>query len=244
MDFKKFRESYFFKVGQSRFSILARQVLPDHFCMYETSSIQAPDSSDPLIPDYVPPLHKRITPFHLKLALGLQGAKQTERGMMTFIEHEFEFIPPEFKEVIIKQYIEVTDIMNRIMKEHNDKVTDPTKKLRMNVGKLLVSEPGMPIGQHVHDVKSTVTVVYRFDDDMLKDEDPTHFLMGKRFQTKIYLPDTDRVIFKMTDDPPHHVHSNRWTFWWFNDFTEYVDLPEGLPFTYWEDPALDNKNLI
>jgi hypothetical protein len=87
-------------------------------------------------------------------------------------------------------------------------------------------------------------MVYRFNEDKLEiDADPAHFLMGKFFQHKVYLPEGDKVIFTMTDDPPHYVHSPDWRFWWFNDFNDYVDIPPNLPFVYWEDELLHNKAL-
>lgn len=233
MNFVEFKSSLFFKIGQSRFYIFGHPTSPEHFCMFDSMTVKAPDSSDPIISDFTIPAHKKITPFHLRHALGLQKSNPKDP----------ECIDSKFKEIIIKQWIEVTDICNQVLELNNQGITDPTKKLRLNVGKLLITEPGMPIGQHGHQVKQTLTMVYFFDEDQLVDGDPPNFIMGKDFQHKIYLPNSNKIIFSMKDDPLHYVFSNKWGFWWFNDFSNYFVYPPNLPFTYWHDRYLDSNNL-
>ena len=66
MDFKTFKDSHFFKLGLSRFSVYARQNWPDSFCMYDSSPVRALNSADPYLDEYILPGHRRITPLHLK----------------------------------------------------------------------------------------------------------------------------------------------------------------------------------
>ena len=233
MDFRAFQASMFFRVGQSRFHVFGFPTGAEHFCMYDTASITAITSNDPYIPDYHVPIHKRITPFHLRHALGLVKGHVTEP----------DFLPIEFREVITKQWIEVSDICNKITNDYNKNIVDSKEKLRVNIGKLLVIEPGKPVSQHVHNAKQTITMVYFFEEEKILQAENPHFLMGRNFQQKIYLPDSNKTIFTMINDPPHYVFTNKWSFWWFNDFTNYCTLPLDLPYTYWDNPYLDNKNL-
>ena len=233
MDFKSFRSSLFFKIGQSRFFIFGHPTSSENFCMYESMTITALDSSNQNVPDYFIPTHKKITPFHLKHALGLVKNSPTDQ----------DCLPLEFKQTIISQWIEVTDICNKIINDHNMQQTVPKEKLIMNNSKLLITEPGISIGQHIHMAKQTITMVYFFEEDKIIDGDPPNFLIGKNYQHKIYLPNSNKIIFGMKNDPPHYVFSNKWGFWWFHDFNDYCDIPTGLSFTYWNNLYLNNNNV-
>jgi hypothetical protein len=234
MDFQALRNSHFYKVGCSRFNLLARQTNPEYFALYHTNTITALNSKDGHIEPYYAPKHRKIPPFHLYNALALVATNVGEQP----------FMPSEFRDLIIKQWTEVTDVCDLIMDRYNANVSIVEDKVRLNTSCLLISEPGLNVIQHTHnDVAQTITMSYTFQEDKLEDADDTHLLMGEQYQHKVYIPDDEKILFSFKNDPAHHLYSREWRFWWFHDFTKKVDIPQDLPFTYVNSPYFDKNNL-
>ena len=231
MNFTEFKESHFFYAGRGRYNIEYNDFGFETFAMFDSYPLRMLSSRDPVITQYIPPWHKRITIVHLIHAL----------EMVTTDRNGKDWIPEEFRQVIKNQWIEVSDILHSIVDKKQ--LEGSNKDFRIMHSKLLITEPGFPIGQHIHQCPQTLTVCYRLSENKLKSAEPSHFKMGKDMLQNSYFPDADKFIFTMIDDPYHEVNSNEWRFWWFNDFSDYFDLPEGLPMHYWKDPLLDNNNL-
>jgi len=231
MNFTEFKESHFFYAGRGRYNVINHSFNLEDFAMFDSYSLRMLSSKDPTLYHFGTPWHKRITTMHLIHALEMRTVDTTESNWM----------PEDFRELIKHQWIEVSDILNSILDK--EQLGNPNKKNRILHSKLLITEPGVPIMQHVHDCPQTLTVCYKLSEDKLNSTEPSHFKMGKDMLKNSYFPDSDKFIFTMVDDPPHQVHSNEWRFWWFNDFSDYFELPKDLPFYYWNDPLLDNNNL-
>ena len=231
MNFKEFRESYFYKVGRSRFDYKNQKYIPWFFPMYDTMPIPQLSSTTTLYEEYIPPPHGNVTVMPLLRALELQPVSIDEPP----------FIPKDFKEDIIRQWREVTDINQKITKEHNE--AHPDRPIRLTHSMLLITEPGQPVYKHTHQCKQTLTMAYRYNDDNLPEAEPSYFALGDDLSKKAYFPDSDRFIFTMVNDPPHENRSREWIFFWFNDYDDYFEMPTDLPFTYMENKYLDGNNL-
>jgi hypothetical protein len=230
MDFNAFRNSNFFKLGMKRINTLTLETTDTYFSMFDSGII------DPLSKiqnnDLVlePPMgHSNITIAHVLQAIQTQLPAR----------HGVLWIPEEFKNVLRSQLIEVNQIVNDLLILNNAKRQD--NKIGMIHSKLLITEPGVSINKHIHQCPFTLTVCYKFNQDSIEGE-PSHFMMGETNRKPCYYPKDDKFYFVMRDDPPHEVFSNEWRFWWFNDFSEVIDIPD-LGFTRWSDPLLDNNNL-
>jgi hypothetical protein len=211
--------------------------------MFDTQPIYPPGTPEYNDVVVLPPDgHKNFVVMHISTALQIEYGK---------FDDDKIWLPDGFRETIFEQWREVSTMINNIVKNNN---SDPTKeKVGILHSKLLISVPGVNILPHVHQCKQAVAICYKYDDCKIESDEKSHFKMGGSYRIeelnrphnwkkKIYFPDVDKFYFSFRNDPVHEVQSNEWRFWWFTDFSTYVDIPN-LPFYYWDDPYLDNDNL-
>lgn len=233
MNFKEFRNSNFFKLGMSRINSLTLEPSNTYFSMFDCGVIDPLSTIQNTQLELEPPMgHNNMTTVHLLTALQTQLPAR----------HGIKWIPEEFKELLYQQCVEVNTIVNNIL-ETNNRGIPTVDQIGMIHSKMLITEPGVSINKHIHQSPFTLTVCYAFEEDRILRDVPSHFIMGEvDRQLAYYPPDIDKFYFTMLRDPPHEVVSNEWRFWWFNDFSREVEIPD-LGFHRWDSPLLDNRNL-
>lgn len=150
---------------------------------------------------------KTLTLVHLKKALELSDSK---------------FLNFQFKKEITRQWMEVTDIVERLDKS-------PVSSM------LVISQPGDIIPKHCHYKKQTLTFCYKFDNDKLDSFDNSCIIVGpENNETQVNFDNSHKVYFTFLDNLAHGIKSNEWRFFWLNDFDEYVTIPKEseINFTY------------
>jgi hypothetical protein len=205
MDFKRFKDSAFLHFGHSRFDYTSGyNFIQRDAALYETSSFFGVHHTnlDKFNEDeYIPSgFAKSLTLCHLKNLLSINDPL---------------FLDFAFKKEITRQWIEV----NAIIESLNQK-----PKFSM----LVISEPGVAIPKHVHNVsvKQTLTFCYTFHDEKNNVFDNSCFIVGKNEERQVNFPNSDKFYFTFLDRLPHGLCSNEWNFFWSYDYSDYVDLPK------------------
>jgi hypothetical protein len=233
MDFTTFKESKFYQAGIHRYHTTDHTLVKAPYPMFDNYPLRALSSKDPDLYQYDMFWHRTHTVMHLIHALEMNFGPNLGQD-------QINWLPSEFKDVLKKQWIETNDIVNSIL---DKKHAEGNRDFRVLHGKFQTAPPGIDLPQHIHQCAQTMSCCYTFKEDKIESAEPSNFKMGKDMSRIINIPDADKLIFKLVDDPFHQVHSNEWRFWWFTDFSDHFDIPEGLPFHYWNDPFLDNNNL-
>jgi hypothetical protein len=238
MDFKKFKESYFYRSGLVRYDIvkhtcttpyIGHPVWISNSPIYSTTPMSAPSSKNVDITEYTILPHNQIAVMHLLDAIRLNLTDPIENT---------NWLSSDFRKLIKSQWIEISDICESIVSK-NKKESNNFKMIR---SALIITGPGTKVNPHRHNCPQVLTLCYKLsqrDNDM----EPSHLKIGDNLTHKINFPDEDKLVFSIKNDPLHEVSSSEWRFWWINDFSDYFDIPENLSFHYWNDPSLDNKNL-
>lgn len=158
---------------------------------------------------------------------------------MTLPESEV-WITEDFRDELYSQYNEVQSAIQYIIKNYNNNNEIPIRILR---SRLVLSKPGLNIHRHHHHSPMTITFCYKFDQNSVISNEPSHLILGNYNNTvKAYVPKDDKFYFVMKNSPIHGAVTNEWRFWWISDFDKLVDIPD-LSLPKWENEYLDNKNL-
>ena len=237
MDFTKFKESYFYRSGLVRYDIVNHRIItptsknPEwerYSPIFRTSPMMTPSSKNLDIQEYTIP-HNQIGVIHLLDAIRLNLHDPNEN---------INWLSPDFRAMIKSQWIEVSDVCESIISKYK-KESNSFELIR---SALIITGPGVKINPHKHACKQVVTLCYKLSDQE-DNMEPSHMKIGADLSNIINFPDGDKIIFSIKNDPQHEVISSEWRFWWVNDFSDCFDLPENLPFIYWDNPLLDNKNI-
>lgn len=238
MDFTKFKESYFYRSGLVRYDIVNHRcttppigspVWEFNSPIFSTTPMLAPSSKNPELMEYTILPHNQIAIMHLLDAIRLNLTDPIEND---------KWISPEFRNLIKTQWTEISDICESIVSK-NKKESNDFKMIR---SALIITGPGVKVNPHRHNCPQILTFCYKLSprDNAV---DPSVLKIGDDLSHRLYFPDEERTVFSIKNDPYHEVNSSEWRFWWVNDFSDYFDVPENLPFYHWSDPLLDNNNL-
>jgi hypothetical protein len=240
MNFTAFEKSNFFYTGCGRYNLVNHNFLiHDGLAMFDYHQFNILSSKNPTI-DKIDMPRSRICIMHLSHALSINSPPVD--GAVSFDDDNKNriWLPDEFRELLINQWIEVVDIIDSIV--DNKRLENSNKEFKMLHSKLIITKPGIVVDPHYHACPQTLTICYSFNEDKIESAEPSNFKMGWDSKHKIDLPNTDKFLFTMIDNPPHALYTNEWKFWWTVDFSDYFDVPEGLPFHYWNEPLLNRNN--
>ena len=238
MDFTKFKESYFYRSGLVRYDIVNyRCTTPDVSSrvresvspIYSTTPILPPSSKNPNVTEYTILPHNQIAVMHLLDAIRLNLTDPIENA---------KWLSSDFRNLLKEQWIEISDICESIVHKNKKKSND----FRMIRSALIVTGPGVTVNPHRHNCPQVFTLCYKLS-QRENNTEPSYLKIGDDLSNKIYFPEEDKIVFAIRNDPYHEVQSSEWRFWWINDFSDYFDIPEDLPFVHWNNPLLDNKNI-
>jgi len=238
MDFKKFKQSYFYRSGLVRYDIVNNRCTNpsngnpewEHISpIFRTSPMVTPSSKNPDLQEYTIVPHNQIGVMHLLDAIRLNLSDPAQNA---------NWLSSDFREIIKSQWIEVTDVCESIVSKYKKE----SNNFELIRSALIITGPGVRLNPHRHACPQVSTLCYKLS-NREDNIEPSQLLTGDELSYKINIPDDDKIIFSIKNDPLHDVISNEWRFWWVNEFSECFDLPENLPFKYWDHPFLDNKNL-
>jgi len=121
------------------------------------------------------------------------------------------YIPENFKNLIIDQWIEVETVIQTISQR-------PIYSL------LLICEPGANVDYHDHgnDCKQTITFNYKFFEEKDDSIEDTVVVLN---DNKIKMPEIKKTYFTMIDNPRHAARFKEWNFLWVYDFNDYINIP-------------------
>jgi hypothetical protein len=211
MDFKKFNNSAFLYLGHSRFDYYSGyNFIQRDTILFETSLM--PELSQHELDNFN---ESQYRPGSLANAISLVHL----RKVLTL--NDPNFLDFEFKKEIGRQWVEVSNIIKQL-------------PMKPKSSMLLINKPGVVIPKHQHGKKQTLTFCYKFDDDKSSVFENSCLILGKDGERQVNFIDSNKFYFMFRDDIPHEVRSNEWRFFWFHDYTEYMDIPDSLdiPFTY------------
>lgn len=141
-----------------------------------------------------------------------------------------EWIPDEFKTVLLSQRQEVTDTINFIRKTNNF--------TRIHRHRCVITPPGFTVHSHYHYFSgSTITIGYILNSD---DQQEKSFLLMTNNKIPVEIPQTEKFFFHFRNDPRHGAKVNHWICWYYTDFETPVTVPE-LPITELKSQYFDGN---
>jgi hypothetical protein len=231
MNFKELENSQFYKLGKKMFLLDTIEFRDTFGSMFDTMLVYPADHVNYVPQTYPIAPHRSVVCLHIQTVLDLKFDMPDGKS----------WIPEEFRTEITRQWNEVSNIVDRVLTENN---SDPSKKkVSLLHGRVVIIPPGIPPSPHGHRCPQTLTVAYRFQEDKIDLGEPTSLELGWDRSNKIALPDEDKYYFVMKNDPIHSIISNEWSFFWFNDFSDHIDIPD-LGFFEFQNPALDSTNSL
>lgn len=207
MNFTEFKKSDFYKKGKIRYSLSERTFIHVNACSYLTESFDFPTTEENVKEITAYSLERDlITLLHLKKSLQINN-----------------FMPMEFRIEIARQWVEV-----------NKCIADLNRTDKSYESFLIIQEPGKYISthNHNHETNHSITFCYTFEDDAIVSDKLNACTVYQQDKIKIdkvmKYPDSGKFYLEIIDNKPHDSHSDKWRFFWLNDFMEYKETPNSI----------------
>lgn len=203
MNFQKFKDSPFLHLGRSRFDYHnGCQFLQRDTILFETSAFFR-FSQDEI---------NNLKESEYRTG-GFAGSLTLSHLRKLMLINDPKFLDFDIKCEILNQWLEVTSIIDSM-----------DKKPRFSM--LLINEPGVIIPKHFHIFAQTLTFCYTFQEEKVHEFDKSCLVLGEDQNRIVEFPDHNKFYFTFKDRLHHEVRSNEWRFFWFHDFSEYIDIPK------------------
>lgn len=207
MDFNRFKKSLFYNAGRTRLNpITLERVTPNDLtaCVFDCALPFGMTDKDTLN------LHLKPGDIIQYLYLSFEQAIRN-----TIPKHEINsvWIPIEFENVLLAQRKEVTELLKTIINDNNN--------LLIHRHRLVITPPEFFVFPHFHYFfGSTLTIGYVLDPD----ESRKSFLLMKKEQIPVEIPNTEKFLFHLKGDPKHGAICNHWICWHYTDFNKQIEV--------------------
>ncbi len=236
LDFNKLKSSLFLTENRKAYNPFRKKIRPDTVTLIDCS---------------VPTPETLNFPSHIKSNNGMFNDPQGTLYLMPHLYLQLQYrkddyLPNEFRELIIEQWKEVNANMKSTLDSHYARTG---KKVNIIRTRLIIQEPYWFLGYHRHfaDYTFTFCYQYRFVQPNLtfirvhhQHED------GERSPdyVDVNYPQKEKIFFSFKGDPWHCTLSNSWNFHWIHDLDDELTFPETIgEFASHNPKDFDNDNL-
>jgi hypothetical protein len=219
VNFTKFKDSGFFKMGCDRYNVTNGLYERGAACKFDTSDITSPRSSAAFESQiFGMGIHNVVSPEHEKTYVNVRLPPMAHLKRVLEVRHD-EFLSEDIRAEIIRQWSEVNTLLD-IVKPSKDTIVESI---------MAVQRPGAYIPNHNHtNVVTTLTFCYCFGDSLTNDIDAIRvapYELPNNHITYNY-PNVDKFYLIMDTNNYHDSSSSKWRFFWINDFFEPITVPK------------------
>jgi hypothetical protein len=227
VDFIKFKDSGFFKMGCDRYNVTNGNYERGAACKFDTSDILSPRSTDAFESSiYGMGIHNVVSPEHEKTYVNVRLPPMAHLKRLLEVRHD-DFLSDDIRQEIIRQWTEVTNLLDMVK---------PSKSTVVE-SIMAVQRPGAYIPNHSHtNVVTTLTFCYCFGNSLTNDIDAIRVAPYDEPNNPITYdyPDTNKFYLTMNTKNYHDSSSSKWRFFWINDFFEPINVPKFDGWNYLE----------